>query len=281
MSRVNKLGSKKRIRTILFSARANSIFVRMDPLLKFVVWLVMSVAVVRMITEPFPDAALGAVVLIFAVSFLAESGTIKFLVKSYLALILVALAVLFLWWIFFNQVGNNVILYISFIGLSLKVTTESAYIGVAKVMGYAAMALLTLLVLMTTRDSDAIKALNELKMPFRVVFFLSLTLRSFNIMAEDLETINQAKFARGGSHSMNPISRAKDFMALSVPLTVAMIKRSVEMGSALEARGFSNAKKVTQFGEINRSAYDFALLALSIIVLVAAYTINLTMIIGV
>ena len=281
MSRVNKLGSKKRIRTILFSARANSIFVRMDPLLKFVVWLVMSVAVVRMITEPFPDAALGAVVLIFAVSFLAESGTIKFLVKSYLALILVALAVLFLWWIFFNQVGNNVILYINFIGLSLKLTTESTYIGVAKVMGYAAMALLTLLVLMTTRDSDAIKALNELKMPFRVVFFLSLTLRSFNIMAEDLETINQAKFARGGSHSMNPISRAKDFMALSVPLTVAMIKRSVEMGSALEARGFSNAKKVTQFGEINRSAYDFALLALSIIVLVAAYTINLTIIIGV
>ncbi len=278
-TRENRSGEKKYIRTILFSARANSVFVKLHPFTKFLILIIFSVAVIFAMTKPYPDLFFSLFVFIFVLAFLVESGTLKYLIKSYLVLIIIALIVFLIWWLVFNQVGNDIIF--SFYGF--KITYQSLYIGVAKMLGYGAMALFTLLVLMTTRDSEIVEALNQIGLPFRFTFFFSLIFRSLNIMAEDLESIRHAQFARGGGEkTKNIFKRAKDFIALSIPLTALMIKRAVEMGTALEARGFSKAGKLSKpVIAVKPSFVDAILIAVSIIALIISYFYNLTTTLGV
>lgn len=276
--RENRIGKKKTVKTILFSARANSLYVNLNPISKFLIFAILSVAVVRTLTEKYPDPLISVVILLADLIFLAESGTIKYFYKSYLALLLVVLTVLFVWWVLFNQVGSSVVYSTKFFTFDFKLTLQSIYIGSSKVLGYGAMAFLTLLTLMTTRDHDVVEGMNKLHFPFKVVMFFSLMFRSLNIMTEDLDSIRQAQFARGGKTSkLNVFRRGKDFIALSIPVTASMISRSVNVGTALEARGFEKAQSISEPLNVRRMKfYDFISIALAVIVLITSYTFNLT-----
>lgn len=276
--RENRIGNKRTVKTILFSARANSLYVNLNPVSKFLIFIILSIAVVRTLTEKFPDPLLSSLILITDVIFLVESGTIKYFYKSYLALLLVVLFVLFIWWVVFNQVGSNVIFSANIFSYTFNLTTQSVYIGVSKVLGYGAMAFLTLLTLMTTRDYDVVEGMTKAHLPFKVVMFFSLMFRSLNIMTEDLDSIRQAQFARGGKRGkFNILKRGKDFISLSIPVTASMISRSVSVGAALEARGFEKAKNISDPLNVRRMRfYDYISIALAVIILVVSYTFNLT-----
>ena len=125
----------------------------MNPIVKFLLLILLSVGVVISIIRPVPDLSYNLLVLAFAVGFLVESGTIKYLVKSYLALLVVALFVMMTWWIVFNQIGTNPIFSITVLGATLRVTYLSIYVGIGKISGYASMAFMTLLTIMSTRDA--------------------------------------------------------------------------------------------------------------------------------
>ncbi|MEM3220053.1 MAG: energy-coupling factor transporter transmembrane component T [Thermoplasmata archaeon] len=280
--RENREGEKRYVKTILFNARSKSIFVNLHPFTKFFIFLLISIAVIFAMTKHYPDLLFSFFVLLVVILFLVESGTIKYLVKSYLVLILIALLVLLIWWLIFNQVGTHLIFSIKILDYDFKITKESLYIGLAKVFGYGSMAFLTLLILMTTRDVDIVNAFNQLGITFKKSFFLSLIFRSLNIMAEDLESIRHAQFARGGrSGRKNPFSRAKEFVSLSVPLTALMIKRAVEMGQALEARGFSKSGKLSEpIIKISPGPMDYSLIIISFLLLYVSITMNLTQILG-
>jgi biotin transport system permease protein/energy-coupling factor transport system permease protein len=256
-------GQKRRVKTILFSARSDSFYVNMNPIAKFLLLILLSVGVVESIIRPVPDLTYNLLVLVFALGFLFESGTIKYLVKSYLALLVVALFVMMAWWIVFNQIGTNPIFSMTLFGATLRITYLSIYVGIGKISGYASMAFMTLLTIMSTRDADIISALKRLRAPFKAVFFASLIARSLNIMSDDLDSIRQAQFARGaGGASTNIIKKVSAFVMLSIPLTTSMIKRSVDMGFALESRGFSKSKGLSDFiSEKRFKASDAAIVA--------------------
>ncbi|MGC8692771.1 MAG: energy-coupling factor transporter transmembrane component T family protein [Thermoplasmata archaeon] len=280
--RENWSGEKKFVKTILFYAKTDSVFVRLNPIAKFLIFVIVSVAVIRAITESYPDLVFSMIVFFIVIVFFIDSKTIKYLVKSYLVLLIIALFVLFIWWLFFNQVGSSVLYQTSLSTIKLKITRESVYIGLSKVFGYAAMAFLTLLIIMTTRDIDVVAGLTKAKFPFKIVFFISLIFRSLNIMTEDLESIRHAQYARSGKiKGFRLLKKIKEFIALSIPLTASMIKRAVEMGSALEARGFSNAKKLSEpLEQRNFKYYDYLGISFAVIGLVIVYFFNLSIMVG-
>ena len=280
--RENREGEKKYLKTILFSAKSDSVFVNLHPFTKFIIFFLISISVIFAMTKRDPDLLFSLIVFLIVIAFLIESGTIKYVIKSYLSLLFVAFIVFLLWWLIFNQVGTSILLSFHVVKYYFKITRESLYIGVAKVFGYAAMAFLTLLILMTTRDVDIVDAFNQIRVPFKQTFFISLIFRSLNIMEEDLESIRHAQFARGGKSSKkNPLSRIKEFLALSIPLTALMIKRAVEMGSALEARGFSKSKKLSEPIVKRRiRTVDIIAIILSIFALYISITMNLSFAMG-
>ncbi|MHB8135955.1 MAG: energy-coupling factor transporter transmembrane component T family protein [Anaerolineaceae bacterium] len=122
-----------------------------------------------------------------------------------------------------------------------------------KVLGYAAMVFMTLMLVMTTRDSEFTAALRQLKMPYMGRFFLSIVLRTLSMSLMDFETIRQAQIARGiRVKKMNIFGLLRNVAMMSVPLVATMLRRSSEIGDALLARGFSLKRTGKEFLEIQK-----------------------------
>jgi len=164
------------------------------------------------------------------------------------------------------------------IGAAYAFTLPSAAVTVAfaKALGYGVLIYTSFLFLLTTRDTEIAGALTQLKASFRVSFFTALMFRNLNIILLDYENIKIAQKARAAMvFRRNIFSRIMDLARISIPLVASMVKRSTEMGIALYARGFENAKQVTYFEETKGFSYMDAL----IIVILFAFLIY-TVILG-
>jgi energy-coupling factor transporter transmembrane protein EcfT len=146
----------------------------------------------------------------------------------------------------------------------------SAYIGVAKALGYAIVIYSSFLFLLTTRDVEIGGMLRQLKLSFRKAFFVMIMFRNLNTIMLDYESIRMAQVARASSVTRTGLlSKMKDLAYVSIPLVATMIRRSTEMGVALYARGFEASKGVTDYKETRRfSALDFAIIAVLVAFLI-------------
>ncbi len=169
---------------------------------------------------------------------------------------------------------------------TLTISSQNLVVAVTKVLGYGAMMLVSLLLVMTSRDIEIIGLMRQLKAPYVAAFFASTMLRSLSMALFDYSTIRQAQVARGVSLKKKNILRiVADLAYIAVPLTATMLRRSGEVGDAALIRGFEmKSKNPTQFHEIRRFAVaDWAVVGLCVLLLVAvvAFNLNLTRLLGV
>jgi energy-coupling factor transport system permease protein len=230
------------------------------------------------LTEPLPDIITASVLLVFVLLLFYNSGAFKYLLNIYAAGFVVSVLVLLGWWLTFNQVGSNVLFSIKFHGIQYIITFLSLEIGSTKVIGYTTLSLATLMFFMTTRDSDVVDFLVALKISFKKVLFFSLVIRNFDLMAQEFNSIKKAQFARGENlrGGFWPIRKIRGVISMSIPFTAAIVRRSVEMGSALEARGFSKAVDTSNFvyNARFRSA-DLLFISLFLLLVLFVYTHNM------
>ena len=165
--------------------------------------------------------------------------------------------------------------------LTLLISDQTIYVAVTKVLGYAAMALLTFLLILTSRDIEVIGALRKVpRMPFAVCLFSTLMLRSLNVAVIDYSTIRQAQVARGiNVRKKNIVAKLGDYAYLTVPLIATMMRHSIEMSDALIARGYEMGSKPTIYREVKPlRAMDwlFILATLLFVVVVRYWGLNFT-----
>jgi len=136
--------------------------------------------------------------------------------------------------------------------LTLVISDQTVYVAGTKVLGYAAMALLTFLLILTSRDIEVIGALRKVPgMPYVICLFSTLMLRSLNVSLMDFSTIRQAQVARGiNVRKKNILAKLGDYAYLTVPLIATMMRRSIEMSDALIARGYEMGSKPTIYREV-------------------------------
>lgn len=147
---------------------------------------------------------------------------------------------------------------------------ENMLVAGTKVIGYAAMVFNTLMLVMTTRDSELAAALYQLRTPVFVRFFLSIVFRTLNLSLLDFETIRHAQIARGVRiREQNIISLLKNTAKMAIPLVAIMFKRSNEIGDALLARGFSFKRAGREFLEVQ----PLTLLDWLLLLVIIAYTV--------
>jgi energy-coupling factor transporter transmembrane protein EcfT len=125
--------------------------------------------------------------------------------------------------------------------LTLIISDKSLIVAITKVFGYATMVLISLVLVMTTRDAEVIGVLHQAKTPYSVSFFTSVMLRSLSMAVLDYGTIRQAQVARGVDlRPKSILGKILDRAQISVPLIVTMIRRSTEFGDAAMARGMTD-----------------------------------------
>lgn len=160
-----------------------------------------------------------------------------------------------------------------FYPLTIVITDRSVLLALTKVAGYCGMILSTIALVVTSRDSELIGALLQLRIPQPIIFFLSTVSRALNLALVDYETIYQAQIARAiNARPRSFWQKTRDMAEIAVPMVAVMIRRSSEIGDALIARGYRLGQRQANFYETSPwRLVDWLILACSLILIFIAF----------
>jgi len=97
---------------------------------------------------------------------------------------------------------------------------------------------------MTTSPDDLGLALENVGLPFTLVFTFTTAVRLVPTMAVDAQTVIDAQRSRGLElEKGNFVKRIRNYIPILIPLIVSAIRRSIELAEALESRAFGASEK--------------------------------------
>ncbi|NLB76430.1 MAG: energy-coupling factor transporter transmembrane protein EcfT [Crenarchaeota archaeon] len=128
---------------------------------------------------------------------------------------------------------------------------------------------------LTTSPDHLGLALEQSRVPYEFAFAFTTAVRFVPVLAEEAQTIMDAQKARGLElEKGNLLKRIRNYIPVLIPLIVSAIRRSLELAEAMESRAWGASKKRTNLFSLKLHKGDYALLALSIGVLVGAIYIS-------
>jgi energy-coupling factor transporter transmembrane protein EcfT len=134
--------------------------------------------------------------------------------------------------------------------LTILISDRGLFIAATKVIGYSGMVLSTIALVVSARDAEFIGTLRFLRLPQPIVFFLSTVFRALDLALADYATIHQAQVARAiNARPRSILQRLRDLGSIAVPMVAVMIRRSSEIGDALQARGYTLQRAGVDFYE--------------------------------
>ena len=110
-------------------------------------------------------------------------------------------------------------------------------IGAVQLLRMGIPMLTSLLVFATTDPTAFARALNKLKVPREISFMMVTALRFFPLVLEEYSNVSQAQRVRGAK-PRGPIGRLRFFYRMSLPLLIVLLRKSRDMGIAVESRAF-------------------------------------------
>jgi energy-coupling factor transport system permease protein len=129
---------------------------------------------------------------------------------------------------------------------------------------------------LTTSPDHLGLALEQTHVPYEFSFAFTTAVRFVPVLAEEAQTIMDAQKARGLElEKGNFLKRIRNYVPVLIPLIVSAIRRSLELAEAMESRAWGATKKRTNLYVLKLHRGDFALLAITIGVLVLAIYVRL------
>ena len=160
----------------------------------------------------------------------------------------------------------------------------AGYVVLATNVEYAAAMTLRFVVLiesfsvffLTTSPDHLGLALEQTRVPYEFSFAFTTAVRFVPVLAEEAQTIMDAQKARGLElEKGNFLKRIRNYVPVLIPLIVSAIRRSLELAEAMESRAWGATKKRTNLYALKLHRGDFALLAITIGVLVVSIYVRL------
>jgi energy-coupling factor transport system permease protein len=112
-------------------------------------------------------------------------------------------------------------------------------------------------------------ALEQSHVPYEFSFAFTTAVRFVPVLAEEAQTIMDAQKARGLELEKGGfMKRIRNYIPILIPLIVSAIRRSLELAEAMESRAWGAVKKRTNLYALSLRRGDYALLAVTIGILV-------------
>jgi energy-coupling factor transport system permease protein len=128
---------------------------------------------------------------------------------------------------------------------------------------------------LTTSPDHLGLALEESKVPYEFAFAFTTAVRFVPVLAEEAQTIMDAQKARGLElEKGNLLKRIRNYVPILIPLIVSAIRRSLELAEAMESRAWGACKKRTNLYSLKLDKGDFALLVMTISIVIVAVFIH-------
>ncbi len=122
----------------------------------------------------------------------------------------------------------------------------------------------------TTRVEEFVAGAIRLGLPYRFGFALSISMRLVPMIIGTVFAIAEAQKTRGlDLDSGNLLQRLRKYVPLLVPVFLSTMRHVNTLGLALEARGFGALPRRSSYLELRLGARDYAVLAASVVLLVA------------
>ena len=129
---------------------------------------------------------------------------------------------------------------------------------------------------LTTSPDHLGLALEESHVPYEFAFAFTTAVRFVPVLAEEAQTIMDAQKARGLELEKGGLlKRIRNYVPVLIPLIVSAIRRSLELAEAMESRAWGATKKRTNLYSLKLHRGDYALIAITVGILVAAVYIRM------
>ena len=134
---------------------------------------------------------------------------------------------------------------------------------------------LAVLFLMTTHPSQFASSLNQIGVPYKVAYAVSLTLRYIPDVQEEFYMIRMSQEARGLELSKKAklLERIKGNLQIVIPLIFSSLGRIDTISTAMELRRFGKNKKRTWYTQKPFTKQDVATVSLALIILLTSLTL--------
>lgn len=128
---------------------------------------------------------------------------------------------------------------------------------------------LALIFLMTTHPSQFASSLNQIGVPYKVAYAVSLTMRYIPDLQEEFYLIKMSQEARGLELSAKAkvSQRIKGNLQIVIPLIFSSLERINTIATAMELRRFGKNKKRTWYTQQEFSKLDKLVIFLSVLLL--------------
>jgi len=138
----------------------------------------------------------------------------------------------------------------------IKITTDGLINGVAIFVRFMLIIMFSTVLTLTTQPLEIADAMEAIMKPLKKIgvpvaelaLMISIALRFVPTLLDEAETIMNAQRARGVLFNEGKmINRIKAFVPLLIPLFINAIKRAIELGDAMEARGYRGGDHRTKY----------------------------------
>lgn len=127
----------------------------------------------------------------------------------------------------------------------------------------------------TTDVNTMIVGMVKARIPYKIAFIFSSTLRFFPLLFEEIQSIIEAQRLRGlAFEKMGPVKRVRVYARIAVPLILGAMVKSQMLEVVLQSKAFSGSPDRTYLHESKLGSGDYALLtffALFFAAAIAAY----------
>lgn len=147
----------------------------------------------------------------------------------------------------------------------VPLSLEGTLFGINIALKSLTLSLIMPLVLLTTDVDNLIVGLVRARIPYKLAFIFSATLRFFPLLFQDISSIIEAQRMRGlAIEEMNFIRRIRVYARVAVPLVLSAMVKSQQLEVVLQAKAFSGTPARTYLHESRLHARDHVLILLSL-----------------
>jgi energy-coupling factor transport system permease protein len=150
-------------------------------------------------------------------------------------------------------------------------TWEGLWYGINIVFKTLSFTLIIPLGVFTTDPNQMMVSLQKMKVPFKIIFIFSSTLRFLPLLIEEFNHIVEAQKLRGlAIERLGLLKRVRIYANVGVPLILGALVKSQQMEVVLQAKAFSGSSERTYLYDATLSKADVFLILLSGMFLITA-----------
>jgi energy-coupling factor transport system permease protein len=151
---------------------------------------------------------------------------------------------------------------------------EGFLYGVNAIFKTLTLTLIIPLGVFTTDVDTMIVGMVKARIPYKIAFIFSATLRFFPVLFQEINNIIEAQRLRGlAMEKMNPIQRVSVYAKVAVPLILGAMVKSQQLEVVLQSKAFSGSPVRTYLHESKLNLPDYLLMAFCVIFFAISITL--------